>query len=243
MKLYPAIDLRGGKVVRLVQGDFDRELKYHDDPVSVASSFAEDGADWVHIVDLDGARTGEPLQSDTIERLVKTFPGLSFQVGGGVRSLEFAEYLFELGVSRVVLGSLWVKRPALARRIFRRFGPQVVAGIDCYDGRVATEGWTETSSIKAKDLVRQLSQEGLQHFVVTDIAHDGMMNGPALNLLAEVCEVPDAMIIASGGIRTLDDIKALQQVQGICGAIVGRAIYEGKFDLSAAIDLVRRKVP
>ncbi|CAN5474710.1 1-(5-phosphoribosyl)-5-[(5-phosphoribosylamino)methylideneamino]imidazole-4-carboxamide isomerase [soil metagenome] len=241
MLVIPAIDLIGGRCVRLNQGDFARETRYEADPVEVARSFAEDGAQWLHIVDLDGAKRGEATTEnlgrvrDIALQVCMEWP-MALEFGGGV-TVGRIDDIFTVGVSRVVLGSALVKNPDYAREAFRMLGKDAVAGIDCRNGKVATAGWLETSEITAVEMAQRAVEMGAQRIILTDIARDGMLTGPNLELLAEVASAVEVPIIQSGGISTLDDIKAVASIglPNVEGVIVGKALYEKRFTLAEAI--------
>lgn len=230
MTIYPAIDLLGGKCVRLVHGDYDSSTVYGEDPGAMAAAFRDQGAEWIHAVDLDGAKAGEPVNVGAIEAIVAC--GLPVQVGGGIRNEESIERMLALGVRRVILGSVLVKDAEFARRAFARFGDQIVAGIDSKNGMVATQGWLETSSTTAGDLAKQMVDAGARLFVFTDIGRDGTLAGPNLEALSEFMEAAGVPVIASGGVGEESDIALLRaMVPAPEGVIVGKAIYEGRIDL------------
>jgi phosphoribosylformimino-5-aminoimidazole carboxamide ribotide isomerase len=241
MLIFPAIDIRDGRCVRLAQGDYARETAYHDDPVEVAREFAQAGAGWLHLVDLDGARGGAPENWALIERISREVP-ISVQFGGGLKSTETIEAAFRAGVDRVVLGSVLVREPGIGRWAVERYGDRVVAGIDARDGQVAVHGWTEASGISALDLLVELVETGIRRFIVTDIARDGMLNGPNLDFLRQVTAIANAHIIQSGGVGSLADLRRLRE-EVIEGVIVGRALYEGKFTLAEALEVAAEKQP
>lgn len=235
MKLYPAIDLLGGAVVRLRQGDYGAVTSYGDDPVAVAQSFVEAGASWVHIVDLDAARTGAASNRVAIARVAAAIEGsASLQCGGGVRSVDDARELARAGVARVVMGSAAVRHPSLVSVVADVV--EVAVGLDHRDGVAAVDGWTESSGRRIADLVHEFPRASA--FVVTDIARDGMLSGPDLAGLAELVAVSPAPVVASGGVGTIDDLAALSRVVGLDGVIVGRAIYEGHIEVSRAIEVL-----
>jgi phosphoribosylformimino-5-aminoimidazole carboxamide ribotide isomerase len=235
MLILPAIDLRGGLCVRLAQGDFDRETVYGSDAGEVARGFAAAGATWIHVVDLDGARTGEPQNWGLLESILAS--GLHVELGGGIRNVDRARAALELGVERVVVGSRLVQDPELSARFFGELGERVVAGIDARDGMVATDGWEAGSGISAEALARQVWDQGCRRVILTDIARDGMQTGPNLEFLQSVARVAPLRLIQSGGVGSIDDLEALAHsgVEGLEGVIVGRAIYEGAVDLAASV--------
>lgn len=238
MELIPAIDLLDGHVVRLAQGDFDAVTAYGDDPVEVARRWQDEGATRIHVVDLDAARHGRPRQRAVVERIVASI-GVPCQVAGGIRSAEQAADVLAAGADRVVLGSALVSEPDLARRLVDGHGPErIVGALDVRDGRALGDGWVQDArGTDALVLARRLAADGLRWLAVTAIARDGGMEGPDLELLARVrSAVPEASIIASGGIGSLDDIRTLAG-EGYAAAIVGRALYEGAFTLPEALTM------
>lgn len=236
MLILPAIDLRGGKCVRLAQGDYAREKVYFDDAAEVAAGFESKGAKWLHVVDLDGAKTGIPENIEQVKRIVAQTQ-LKVEVGGGVRSLETAQRLLDAGVTRVVLGTQLIKEPEWAKEVFRTLGDKVVAGIDAREGKVAVQGWLQTSEVTATELAVGMVNAGARRIILTDIARDGMLTGPNLQLLADVVSATKAPIIQSGGISSLQDLIDLKAlgVNAPEGVIVGRAIYEGRFTVAEAL--------
>lgn len=242
MNIYPAIDIKGGKCVRLIQGDFEQVTTYGDDPVAMARRWQSQGAQWLHIVDLDGARTGQSSEENVaaIQRIAHEV-GLPLQVGGGIRTLEIAERMFGLGVTRVVVGTAAAQSAKLAQAFFERFGEQVAVGVDARDGMVAIHGWQEHSGEKAVEFVQRMAQAGAKRFIFTDIARDGMLQGVNLAALAQVAlAVAGVPVIASGGVATSDDITALralekQSAPNIDGVIVGKALYAGTVALHDAL--------
>ena len=236
MDLYPAIDLRGGKVVQLVQGDFDRERIHGDDPAAVAKSFVEAGARWIHTVDLDAARTGEPVNRDLIAAIVDAVD-VPVQASGGVRSAEAAKALADVGAARVVIGTAALEDPDLVSAIASR--QAVAIGLDVRGREVAVRGWLEGSGVEWPDALRRLESSGAEAVVVTQIAVEGLMGGADLAGLAEVLAATSLDVVASGGVGTLDDLLALDAVAAgdrrLAGAIVGTAIYEGRVDVAEAV--------
>ncbi len=240
MIVFPAIDILGGRAVRLAQGDYERVTVYNEDPVAQAREFAEAGAQWVHVVDLDGARDGVPGNIDVVERIAREV-GLPIQTGGGIRTLETMERLIDAGVSRMVLGTKLATDPAFVREAVARFGDAVTAGIDARDGMVAVEGWREGTSTPAAELVAELRDLGIRHLVYTDISRDGMQTGVNVDAYEEIADTAGFPVIASGGVSTLEDFAALAALgpDTIEGAITGRALYEGAFKLKHAIRAAR----
>jgi len=236
MDLYPAIDLRGGQVVQLTQGDFSRERVHGDDPVAVAKDFVAAGAPWIHTVDLDAARTGEPLNRPLIAAIAAAVD-VPVQAGGGVRSAEAVRALADVGVARVVMGTAAMEDPDLVATIASR--QPVALGLDVRGREVAVRGWAEGSGVEWPDALQRLAEAGAEAVVVTQIAVEGLMGGPDLAGLAEVLAATTLDVIASGGVGTLDDLLALDGVAAgerrLAGAIVGTAIYEGRVDVAAAV--------
>lgn len=242
MLIYPAIDLRAGKCVRLAQGDFNRETVYGDDPGLIARQFAEAGAEWIHVVDLDGARGGLPQNWSLIPSILAS--GLKLQLGGGIRSLEVARRAIELGASRVVLGSVVAKEPEMAQSVFQHLGEKAAAGIDVKEGKATTDGWEDTTSQTGADLARAAVELGCRRVIVTDIATDGMQTGPSLELLRSVAAAVSVPVISSGGIGSLDHLRILDSagIANLDGVIVGRALYEGTLSLADAFSLGHESV-
>ena len=235
MILYPAIDIRDGKAVRLAQGDYDRETTYDSDPVEAARRWVDGGARWLHVVDLDGARAGEPVNLDQLRRIVAAV-NVPVQLGGGLRDSKKVEEAFSSGAERVVLGTAAVRNPELAAAIAAVHGDRVVASVDARLGKVAAEGWTEASDLDAGELVAALSQRGIRRFVYTPVEVDGLMEGPDLALLREVAKATEGELIYSGGVGTLDDLRSVSRLglDNLGGVIVGRALYEQRFTVAEA---------
>lgn len=241
MDLFPAIDLRDGRCVRLYRGDYDRETVYGDDPVAQATAFAAAGAPWVHVVDLDAARTGEPRNRPVVAAVASALAasGTPLQVGGGVRDDAAADALLDAGVRRVVVGTAALDDPAWVRRLAARHPGRVAVGLDARGRDVAVRGWVESSGRDVVDVARQFEDAGVAALVVTEIGRDGTLTGPALDQLAAVLEATSVDVVASGGVGTLDDLRALDNLavggRRLAGAIVGRALYEGAFGLGEAV--------
>lgn len=232
MNLYPAIDLLGGKVVRLRQGEYDDSTVYGDDPVAVALSFVEQGAKWVHMVDLDAAKSAQPVNRPIIANVARALEGrASLQVGGGVRTVADADVLADAGVSRVVMGSAAVAEPTLVDEVARFIN--VAVGLDHRDGIAATHGWTQSSGERVLDLLKAFPLASA--FIITDISRDGMLTGPDVEGLAEAARATSIPVVASGGVGTLAHIEELAGVSGLDGVIVGKAIYEAKFTVADAL--------
>lgn len=224
--------------MRLYQGDYAQMTTYDADPVQVALRWQSAGASWLHLVDLDGAAQGHPVNTDLIGRIKKAV-NLHIEVGGGMRSLDHVQQILDLGIDRIVLGTVAITNRALLQEALARYGASIIVGLDARDGQVAISGWRETSQIRAVDLVRELSVLGVQRIVYTDIARDGALSGPNFAALAEMREATTSALIASGGVSSLADLHALAQ-SGAEGAIVGKAIYTGDVDLAVAIREIER---
>jgi phosphoribosylformimino-5-aminoimidazole carboxamide ribotide isomerase len=233
--LFPAIDIRGGKAVRLIQGDYERETPYDDDPVVAARRWVDGGARWLHIVDLDGARAGEPVNLEHVRRIVASV-NVPVQLGGGLRDSKKVEEAISSGAERVVLGTAAVRDPEMAEAIAAAHGSRVVASVDARSGKVAAEGWTEESELGTTEVIEELSRRGLRRFVYTPVDVDGLMEGPDLDSLREVAQATDGELIYSGGIGSLDDLRAVADLglDNLEGVIVGRALYEQRFTVAEA---------
>jgi phosphoribosylformimino-5-aminoimidazole carboxamide ribotide isomerase len=233
--LFPAIDIRDGKAVRLVQGDYGRETQYDDDPVVAARRWVNGGAGWLHVVDLDGARAGEPVNLEHVRRIVAAI-NVPVQLGGGLRDSKKVEEAFSSGAERVVLGTAAVRDPEMAEAIAAAHGDRVVASVDARAGKVAAEGWTQESQLGARDVIAELSRRGIRRFVYTPVDVDGLMEGPDLDSLGEVAEATESELIYSGGIGSLDDLSAVAGLglENVEGVIVGRALYEQRFTIAEA---------
>lgn len=234
MELWPAIDLRGGKCVRLLQGDYARETVFGDDPVEMVRRFVAGGARRLHVVDLDGAKEGSPVQADLVGRMAAA-AGVPCQLGGGIRSVDTARAYLAAGVQRLVVGSVAIENPALLADLATSFPGRIVLGLDARDGKVAVRGWLETSELHAIDVAKRHEELPLAGIVYTDIAKDGMMAGPNLPALAEMVRAVRLPVIASGGVSKAEDIRQVAAV-GAAGCIVGRALYEGSLTLAAAAE-------
>jgi phosphoribosylformimino-5-aminoimidazole carboxamide ribotide isomerase len=237
MQIWPAIDLRGGKCVRLQQGDYDRETVFGDDPAAMARQWVDAGAEYLHLVDLDGARAGFVENWAAIEAIVAA-AGIPCELGGGVRDHATIARLLDLGLERVVIGTLAVKEPEWFRQMCGEFPGRLVLGLDARQGMVATEGWLQTSRVAAVDLARQFAREPIAALIYTDIETDGMLAGPNLAALAEMVAAADLPVIASGGITTADDVARLAALP-VAGCIIGRALYEGSLSLKDALSVAR----
>jgi phosphoribosylformimino-5-aminoimidazole carboxamide ribotide isomerase len=233
MMLLPSIDIKDGLCVRLYQGDYAQMTTYDADSVRVALRWQEAGARWLHVVDLDGAKEGAPVNVALIER-IRVATHMSIEVGGGLRSLAHIEQILALGVERVVLGTVALTDRSLLQDALQRWPEQIVVGIDARDGRVAIAGWRETSGVDAATLASELTELGVQRFSYTDIGRDGTLEGPNLHALAAMQHATSRPLIASGGVRSLADLHALSAL-GVEGAIIGKALYTGDVDLAAAV--------
>jgi len=243
MIIFPAIDLHQGKVVRLLQGRLEDATVYAEDPAEVARDFAAQGAEYLHVVDLDGAFAGEPVNDSAIRRIVEAV-NLKVQVGGGIRTQKRVEQLLNLGVYRVILGTIAVRQPELVAAATAQFGEKIVVGIDAKDGMVAVQGWAETTEVAAVELGRKMREYGVQRVVFTDISRDGMLQGPNIESTVRFAAATGLTVIASGGISSLEDLRNLkaeaQRGAGIEGAIVGKALYSCAFTLREALAVAVR---
>ena len=233
MRIWPAIDLRGGKCVRLQQGDYNRETVFNDDPVQVAKRWVEEGADCLHLVDLDGARDGKLVNGEVIHNIV-TSVNVTFQLGGGIRAESSIAELLKLGLHRLVIGTQALKNPTWFRNMTQKYPDKLVLGVDARNGMVATDGWLETSETSAIELAKQFEANPVAAVVYTDIAKDGMMAGPNLAAMREMQESVALPVVASGGVTTADDAKQLKEIP-MDGAIIGRALYEGTIKLAEVL--------
>ncbi|MCJ7823005.1 MAG: 1-(5-phosphoribosyl)-5-[(5-phosphoribosylamino)methylideneamino]imidazole-4-carboxamide isomerase [Armatimonadetes bacterium] len=233
MEILPAIDLRGGKCVRLLQGDYDRETVFSDDPPAMARHWESLGATRIHVVDLDGAKEGAPRNLDVVRDICSAV-SVPVQLGGGMRDVSIAQQALDAGVDRVIVGTAALD-PDAAAEFVRALGDRAVAGIDARDGFVAVRGWLDTTEIRAIDLAKKLIALGFRWIVFTDIQSDGMLEGTNISALKEMVESVEASVIAAGGITTIDDLRAARDA-GAAGAIVGRALYTGSLDLKKAIE-------
>jgi phosphoribosylformimino-5-aminoimidazole carboxamide ribotide isomerase len=241
MLILPAIDLQAGRCVRLVQGDFACSQEFSDDPAAVARRWQDEGARWLHVVDLDGAREGAPRNLAAI-RAIRAAISINIEVGGGLRSLESVETVLERGVQRVILGTAALKDRPFLRACLERWGERIVVGLDARNGLVATDGWLETSTVPALALAQELETEGVARFIYTDIARDGTLTGPNMEALKHLLVGINRPIIASGGVSSLADLHALAAL-GVEGAIVGRALYTEEVKLAEAIAAMGEQNP
>jgi len=234
--IYPAIDIRGGKCVRLFQGDYAQETVYADSPLEMAKRWVEQGAAWVHLVDLDGAKEGKPANAELIKEIARTI-SVPVQVGGGIRTEEqIADYL-QAGVARVIVGTAAIEDEPFTKRILAAYGDKIAIGLDCRNGLVATRGWLTTTDVQATELAKKLVSYGAETFIYTDIARDGTLTGPNVEEIAGLAVATGKSVIASGGVSKLDDLLTLSAyvADGVSGAIVGKALYTDAFTLDEAL--------
>lgn len=236
MLIIPAIDLKDGQCVRLLQGSMEDATVFGSDPVEMATRWVEAGCRRLHLVDLNGAFEGTPIHAEAVTAISKKYPDLPIQIGGGIRSLDTIEAYIKAGVSWCIIGTAAVKNPGFVREACQAFPGHIIVGIDAKDGRVATEGWADVSDVLATDLARGFANDGVSAIVYTDISRDGMMQGVNVDATVEVAKAGGIPVIASGGVTNMTDVERLCDVasQGILGAITGRAIYDGAIDLKEA---------
>src|ERR1700749_4753865 len=244
MILFPAIDLKDGVVVRLEQGDMARATVFNRDPASQAHAFESEGFRHLHVVDLDGAFAGKPRNAGAIERILETV-GLCVQLGGGIRDMATSEGWLEKGVDRVIIGTAAVRDPALVKEAAKKFPKRVAVGLDARDGKVAVQGWAETSELTALDIAKRFEDAGVAAIVYTDIARDGLLKGLNLDATIALAEAVTIPVIASGGLASINDVKAMlaPRARKLAGAIAGRALYDGRLEAAAALELIRLHVP
>ena len=243
MIVFPAIDLKAGQVVRLAEGDMARATIYGDDPAAQAMLFAEAGAQYLHVVDLDGSFAGRAENREAVEAILKAFTG-HVQLGGGIRDAKAVDGWFDLGVSRVVMGTAALKNPEFVKDMARAYPGGIVVAVDARDGMVATEGWAELSDVSITDMARRFEDAGVASLLFTDIGRDGMLKGCNIETTVDLARRTDLPVIASGGVKGLDDIRmlSLYASDGIEGVITGRALYDGRLDLAAAIAMAGREL-
>lgn len=239
MILFPAIDLKGGKCVRLYKGDMAQATVFNDSPGDQAAQFVKAGARWIHVVDLDGAFAGKSVNADAVRAILKN-ANVPVQLGGGIRDDDAIAAWLDAGVTRVILGTIALKDPDFVKRACKKFPGKIVVGIDARGGHVAVQGWAETSDMKAVDLARKFEDSGVAAIVYTDIDRDGALQGPNVDATVAMAKAVSIPVIASGGVSSLDDLAMLKRhaKDGIAGVISGRALYDGRIDLRAAIDLL-----
>ena len=234
MILYPAIDLKDGNAVRLVHGDMDQTTVFNDDPAAQAKAFVAAGCEWLHLVDLNGAFAGEPVNAAPVEAILKACP-VPAQLGGGIRDMATIERWLDKGLARVILGTVAVEDPDLVRAAAKAFPGQVAVGLDARNGRVATRGWAEETDVMVTDLAKSFEDAGIAAIIYTDIMRDGAMRGPNITATAALARAVDIPVIASGGVSSMDDLTALKATGVISGAISGRALYDGAIALAEAL--------
>ncbi len=238
MILYPAIDLKDGNAVRLVHGDMNQTTVFNDDPAAQARAFVDAGCAWLHLVDLNGAFAGEPVNAAPVEAILEACP-VPAQLGGGIRDMKTIARWIDKGLARVILGTVAVENPELVREAAREFPGKVAVGLDARNGFVATRGWAEETDIQVTDLARQFEDAGIAAIIYTDIMRDGAMKGPNIDATAALARAVDIPVIASGGVSSMADLTALKGTGVISGAISGRALYDGAIDLAAALTLLK----
>ena len=238
MILYPAIDLKDGNAVRLVHGDMAQTTVFNDDPAAQAKAFVDAGCEWLHLVDLNGAFAGEPVNAAPFEAILKACP-VPAQLGGGIRDMATIERWLDKGLARVILGTVAVENPGLVREAAKAFPGQVAVGLDARNGRVATRGWAEETDVMVTDLAKSFEDAGIAAIIYTDILRDGAMKGPNIDATADLARAVTIPVIASGGVSSMADLAALKATGVISGAISGRALYDGAIDLNAALAALR----
>ena len=237
MILYPAIDLKNGECVRLLKGEMEAATVFNDDPAAQAKAFQDAGAEWVHLVDLNGAFAGEPVNGGAVDAILGALD-VPAQLGGGIRDMKTIETWLSKGLARVILGTVAVEDPDLVREAAKAFPGQVAVGLDAREGRVATRGWAEETDVMVTDLARKFEDAGIAAFIYTDINRDGAMAGPNISATEALARAVDVPVIASGGVSSMDDLSALKETGVISGAISGRALYDGAINLKEALNLL-----
>ncbi len=238
MFIIPAIDLKDGKCVRLLQGRAEAVTVYSDRPDEVARRWQEMGAKVIHVVDLDGAFSGTQKNIESIKNIRRAV-SVDIELGGGIRDIERIEMLLGLGINRVILGTVAIERPELVKDASKRFSGRIIVGIDAKDGLVAVKGWVEVTSVKAKELALKMEEYGVWGIIYTDISRDGMLSGPNIEAIREMVEAVNIPVIASGGVSSIDDIKRLKEIKGLWGVIIGKALYTGAINLKEAMEIDR----
>lgn len=241
MIIFPAIDIRGGKCVRLIKGDFNQETVFSDRPEIMAKKWQDEGGKYLHLVDLDGALAGKSQNLATVEMILKTV-NIPVELGGGIRTMENIETVLDMGVSRVILGSVAVKNPQLVKDACKKYGSErIVVGIDAKDGIVAVDGWGVSGNVEAKELAKKMALGGVKHIIYTDISRDGTLSGVNAQATAEIARYSGVKVVASGGVSSIEDIKLLKQYEadGIEGVIVGKSIYTGSLSLPEALKIAK----
>lgn len=236
--VYPAIDLIDGKCVRLFQGDYDQSTVYGDAPVDIARSFYEQGAEWIHVVDLDGAKAGHPVNQELIARIAAEVP-INIEVGGGIRTIETVESYLNQGIKRVILGSSAISDPEFCRLALQRYPDAIAIGLDVKDGKVAVRGWLEVSDMSAADLAKQLIIEGAEHFIYTDISRDGALKGANVSGAEQLADEIGKPVVVSGGVTTFDEVQKLVNNKRVSGAIIGKALYTKQISLGDVMKAVK----
>ena len=239
MILYPAIDLKDGQAVRLLRGDMEKSTVFNDKPADQAKSFVDAGCEWLHLVDLNGAFAGEPVNGAAVEAILAACPGVPAQLGGGIRDMATIEAWIEKGLQRVILGTVAVENPDLVREAAKAFPGHVAVGIDARNGKVATKGWAEETDVMVTDLAQSFEDAGVSAIIYTDINRDGAMGGPNIEATEALARAVSIPVIASGGVSSLADLTALRDTGVIAGAISGRALYDGAIDLAEALALLK----
>ena len=240
MIIFPAIDIRGGKCVRLEEGRFDRETVFAENPVEAARRWVDAGTDWLHIVDLDGARAGKPMNLAVVSEIAKTF-NVKIQLGGGIRTAETVKEVLAAGIHRVILGSVAVRSPELVRQVCSEYGERIVIGIDARGGEVAVDGWEQSGLMQVEELALRMKDVGATRIIYTDISRDGMLTGVNVPATLQLAEKSHLAVIASGGVKGMEDVLALQTLtkRGIEGVIIGKALYTGAISLADALRVAR----
>jgi phosphoribosylformimino-5-aminoimidazole carboxamide ribotide isomerase len=233
MEIIPAVDIRGGRCVRLYQGDYDRETVFDNDPVTVALTWYSQGARWLHIVDLDGAVAGEPQNTEVVEEIIKQ-SGLLIQLGGGIRQEQTTEKLLRLGVSRIILGTAAIENKKLVKKLCQRFGDAIAVSIDARDGKIAIHGWQKDTVFEVLQLSREMVEAGVRRLIYTDIKRDGTLTEPNFDMISRLLNEINVPVIAAGGISQMEHLQRLKEL-GVEGAIIGKALYTGDIDLPEAI--------
>jgi len=243
MIVFPAIDIRGGKCVRLVEGRFDAETVFADNPLDMARRWVREGAEFLHVVDLDGALAGRPVNLEAVKNIARAI-NIPLQLGGGIRTMESIEAILASGVTRVILGSVAVKQPELVKQACEKFGDRIVVGIDARDGQAAVEGWGVSGGVGAEELAARMAAAGVARIIFTDISRDGTLTGVNLAATSNLAKAAGIPVIASGGVNSIKDISALKAVQadGVEGVIIGKALYTGAITLAEAIRVANGEV-